>query len=1547
MKRIKIRQIYHRLGVFLLTISALLMTNNALAIGSGDPAIGTELDYGLHWWDYVASTDGNVKAGASSHTNMRLNVTENFYDPDRPTIIYFHGWQVDAIKGGRQEDFVYRNYSLSNPDSETFNSLRGWKERGWNVGIYYWTNWADDSGSAKDSITGNGSSFTSDLFKIDVISAESKIWSSSAGTGMRFKYRGPVTDKPKTYSISNGSTVNDKIEYGGVATLKNLTFDGTAPGDAWLTSRMHNATKASQVKSALKFMVRTNEWGQAANLETERNLSTSCTDFVERMACRRGDTLSRQFCSGTGRDGDTHPNAWRDLWEPMVCELPSVGVMATVELSEILQQQRNTNVRFVGHSLGNQLATQTANRLWKLHKAGTFDNYAGLPKRLDLLDPYYSSDVKPWLVNHKFTGPSYFRRNSNHKSLSTHEKVYDYVLELRHMARNTRDHNGFTMGTFPVTYLNTSILSEWKPSGQPNNPLRDYAAYQRLDLAYLRSRNIVSKATNQHVAGKEWYFASMLLPEELSGGRPQLNPQFPAYGDAYDQYVSGSTGISERALGANSDDTEVVDRMRKDLAFVQSAGGPTFDITDDRFTVVDRRPNVRKALKAARIMNGEAEVHDGSETRRRNNEVLGVELDEDVNVEDLRRQQSRLVHDHNNELHITADNILDKIVINNVNITNKLTNTSSWKTLDIIKDIGLRAGKNLVAIEVSDAGGIAGLFFELITADKTQYADTTWKVSRTVKSSKWSSFDYDDSDWENATKTPHHGSPWKNLDSKVRSVDAGWIWSSDANNHDKVYFRGVINVPSVGWSVEVAHHGQTISNVAQARSQLNQALDNGTTKFYETEVLDFSTTEQGSKNEKYSKGIEQLFFNQVENGSDKFAIRAKTSITVADAGCYSFAINSDDGSNLKIAGKNITTFDGLHGVAAKEQVGSVYLSPGSYPVSVVFFNNAKGGALEVSASSGTKTAWNRADFDLLRGSQLFEGGDLNCSGAPSFDEGFFEAEHGETFGVGSDTGPVFLDAGIPSDTGEGGMIFSEKGNRLVWENAIQVASAGEYEVKIRYFTLNSYVPNEYNIYANKSGSLLHSANFTKTFPSSANSDEYDSPFGNSIVRFNLEKGTYDLGLVATSDSGGTFFIDSVRVKLIKPNPYIIKSQALIPERIDDGWVSCASESENCSVPFGKKAAVRYGADNSYVVKEGIDFFIKCSKASFGGIDPARNINKKCDYKIRTELGFAGIHIGEPQHIPSTATKHGVWTWGVTNKLIGTRWHTDTGGSGTHQHYLTGLSHKVRAGDVFTTALLINGTNTAKTVQLQVLVGSQWRRVHWGITAGVKFTPSKYMGALPKKGEWQRITASLSDLGIQPGQSVSGLAWTTHNGGRVIFDDSRFGQWTDVGSFEVYTGSLPSVRNLDDAFNALSSSLEPPVRVREINFARNQDSAGRFSADFAFPNMPASKKEFAIFARLDFEVKKAGNYVFGTQADDGLILNVAGKTVIRDDNIHGQEDRFGGVYLPVGRHELELVYFQGYGGAALELFVAPGTWSPDKKFDDYNKFKLVNAENAFR
>lgn len=108
----------------------------------------------------------------------------------------------------------------------------------------------------------------------------------------------------------------------------------------------------------------------------------------------------------------------------------------------------------------------------------------------------------------------------------------------------------------------------------------------------------------------------------------------------------------------------------------------------------------------------------------------------------------------------------------------------------------------------------------------------------------------------------------------------------------------------------------------------------------------------------------------------------------------------------------------------------------------------------------------------------------------------------------------------------------------------------------------------------------------------------------------------------------------------------------------------------------------------------------------------------------------------------------------------------------------------------------------------------------------------------------------------------------------------------------------------------------------INFSDSADyySQGLFGGDTPFPNLAAGSDSFAVRVTGLINVLTAGDYSFGINSDDGFRLKVNGNNVLQADGYFVTTTFWASpLNLAAGSHAIEIVYFEGWGGASLEFF----------------------------
>lgn len=89
--------------------------------------------------------------------------------------------------------------------------------------------------------------------------------------------------------------------------------------------------------------------------------------------------------------------------------------------------------------------------------------------------------------------------------------------------------------------------------------------------------------------------------------------------------------------------------------------------------------------------------------------------------------------------------------------------------------------------------------------------------------------------------------------------------------------------------------------------------------------------------------------DDVSGDRSLFAIRATTTLTVTDAGTYTFDVRSDDGAILYVDGVQVVNDDSLH--APRTRSGDIALGAGEHEIVIIYFERTGQNVLEVDISS--------------------------------------------------------------------------------------------------------------------------------------------------------------------------------------------------------------------------------------------------------------------------------------------------------------------------------------------------------------------------------------------------------------------------------------------------------------------------------------------------------------------------------------------------------------------------------------------------------------------
>lgn len=174
------------------------------------------LDHGLYWFGYGDTWQKAVPGYSNA-----------YYNASKPTLIYVHGWQQNSSTNKNRETF--NRYDAGGPDLDL---AYAWLAAGYNVGILYWNQFADEA---------------------EVKDAEAKIWTASGPRAMRWRNSSGVYSSGPTQSVGDLLFQHYKNNLAGY-TGSNIRIAGHSLGNQAaivLTKKISDAVSAGSLNSRL------------------------------------------------------------------------------------------------------------------------------------------------------------------------------------------------------------------------------------------------------------------------------------------------------------------------------------------------------------------------------------------------------------------------------------------------------------------------------------------------------------------------------------------------------------------------------------------------------------------------------------------------------------------------------------------------------------------------------------------------------------------------------------------------------------------------------------------------------------------------------------------------------------------------------------------------------------------------------------------------------------------------------------------------------------------------------------------------------------------------------------------------------------------------------------------------------------------------------------------------------------------------------------------------------------------------------------------------
>ena len=203
-------------------------------------------------------------------------------------------------------------------------------------------------------------------------------------------------------------------------------------------------------------------------------------------------------------------------------------------------------------------------------------------------------------------------------------------------------------------------------------------------------------------------------------------------------------------------------------------------------------------------------------------------------------------------------------------------------------------------------------------------------------------------------------------------------------------------------------------------------------------------------------------------------------------------------------------------------------------------------------------------------------------------------------------------------------------------------------------------------------------------------------------------------------------------------------------------------------------------------------------------------------------------------------------------------------TGLSQHFFTGANPGLRVGegDKLFAYVYLDPANPPREVMLQWNDGSWDHRAAWGedvIPWGAAGTPSRVaMGPLPPLGEWVRLEVEAAKVGLNPGSTINGWAFTQHDG-ICYWDHAGIVTRTPQGDAGFESLAIWEAFERSQSKSNIPGDVQAAIKVED---AQRTDEQRRLSRNYFFENIyPKTRPQFAalqqqlaatVKQRADFE-----------------------------------------------------------------------------------------------
>ena len=170
-----------------------------------------------------------------------------------------------------------------------------------------------------------------------------------------------------------------------------------------------------------------------------------------------------------------------------------------------------------------------------------------------------------------------------------------------------------------------------------------------------------------------------------------------------------------------------------------------------------------------------------------------------------------------------------------------------------------------------------------------------------------------------------------------------------------------------GFACTLYHADVSVGSLSEAETVISTPADQSSVINATENDLDFMDTGSGGHFTAYEQAFPGMTIGE---GLSNYVLQATGTLTItsAQAGYYTFGVNSDDGFGLTISGADFTSLTNASNSAGSntmqcanprgpaDTLGTTYLAAGSYPVSLVYYQDGGGASMEFYAAKETSSA---------------------------------------------------------------------------------------------------------------------------------------------------------------------------------------------------------------------------------------------------------------------------------------------------------------------------------------------------------------------------------------------------------------------------------------------------------------------------------------------------------------------------------------------------------------------------------------------------------------